>query len=64
MLNPDFSRVSHLSSVRAAARDYREAWRVAAASGSCHADAWSAVTEAESRVNALVKREIYRGAGG
>jgi hypothetical protein len=64
MLNPDFHRVSHLSAVQAAARDYREAWRVAAASGSCHADAWSGVKEAESRVNALVEREIYRGAGG
>ena len=64
MLNPDFHRVSHLSSVKAAARDYREAWRVAAASGYSHADAWAGVKEAENRVNALVEREIYRGAGG
>lgn len=64
MLNPDFHRVSHLSSVEAAVRDYREAYRVAAASGSCHADLWAGVREAESRINALVEREIYRGAGG
>lgn len=64
MLNPDFHRVSHLSSVRAAVRDYREAYRVAAASGSCHADLWSGVKAAETEINALVEREIYRGAGG